>query len=119
MSVNTSILQLPLPCDDAVSWLVDKIRQVGLSVIRTFDLKAAVNAQIACPCPHHGTDICDCQMVVLLVYSGVAEPITLIAHGYNHQTWISVVDTPQQRADPSLEAAIRQVVTQPSLPSPL
>ena len=117
MSGNTSILKLQLPCDDAVSWVVEKIRQVGLSVIRTFDLQAARHAQMACPCPHHGTDMCDCQMVVLLVYGGGGEPVTLIAHGYNNQTWISVVDTPQQRADPRLEAAIRNVVGQPFLPS--
>lgn len=46
-------------------------------------------------------------MVVLLVYGGQRQPITVVAHGYNTQTWFSMVDTPQQRADPSLDSAVR------------
>src|SRR4030042_2278756 len=109
---NSPILTLDQPCDDAVDWVVSNVNKVGLSVIRTFDLQVAKDAQIACPCPHHGTDLCDCQMVVLLVYAGNLVPVTLIAHGYNHQTWFSVVDTPQQRADPRVEIIIRQIAAQ-------
>jgi hypothetical protein len=46
-------------------------------------------------------------MVVLLVYGSECQPVSIVAHGYNGQTWFSVVDTPQQRADPRVEAAIR------------
>jgi len=46
-------------------------------------------------------------MVVLLVYGSDRQPVSIVAHGHNGQTWFSVVDTPQQRADPRLEAAIR------------
>jgi hypothetical protein len=46
-------------------------------------------------------------MVVLLVYGSGRQPVSIVAHGHNGQTWFSVVDTPQQRADPRLEAAIR------------
>jgi len=49
-------------------------------------------------------------MVVLLVYGSERQPVSILAHGYNGQTWFSVVDTPQQRADPRLEAAIRQAL---------
>jgi hypothetical protein len=38
----------------------------------------------------------------------------LIAHGHDDQTWFYVVDTPQQRADPRLEMAIRQTLIPPS-----
>ena len=117
MSDNSPLLTLPQPCDEAVDWVVDRINQMGLSVIRTFDLQVARNANMACPCPHHGSGQCDCQMVVLLVYAGHREPVSLIAHGYNQQTWFSVVDTPQQRADPRVEATIRKVVLQPLLSS--
>ncbi|OGN94171.1 MAG: hypothetical protein A2Y88_04060 [Chloroflexi bacterium RBG_13_48_10] len=114
---NSLILTLYLPCDDAVDWVVDRIGQMGFSVIRTFDLQVARNTQFACPCPHHGTNLCDCQMVVLLVYAVNREPVTLIAHGYNNQTWFSVVDTPQQRADPRVETTIRQIMAQSLLTS--
>jgi len=40
--------------------------------------------------------------------------VAVIAHGYNHQTWFSVVNTPQQRADPQLEAIIRGLVASAS-----
>jgi hypothetical protein len=116
MNDNSPILKVDKPCDQAVDLVVDRFNQVGLLVIRTFDLQVAREAQFTCPCPHHGTNLCDCQMVVLLVYAGNREPVTLIAHGYNNQTWFSVVDTPQQRADPRVTMRIRQVVSQ-SLPS--
>jgi hypothetical protein len=116
MNDNSPILMLDQSCDQAVDWVVDRFTQVGLSVMRTFDLQVARETQLTCPCPQHGTDICDCQMVVLLVYAGSKEPVTLIAHGNSDQTWLSVVDTPQQRADSYVEKTIRLVVSE-SLPS--
>jgi hypothetical protein len=116
MNDNTPFMKMDQPCEEAVGWLADRLGRAGLSVMRTFDLQVACHIQIACPCPHHGTDLCDCQMVVLLVYQGNREPITVIVHGYNSQTWFSVVDTPQQRADPQLQATIRNVVSSQLLP---
>ena len=111
-----SFLTLEVPCDEAVKWVSDRVSYAGLSVIRTFDLQVARHAQMACPCPHHGTDSCDCQMVVLLVYQSNRRPLTMIAHGYSGQTWFSVVDTPGQRADPHLEAIIRRLLSSPFPP---
>jgi hypothetical protein len=108
MSDNTSPLAAGLPCDEAVRMLSDRVRLAGLTVVRTFDLQVARHAQTACPCPHHGTQGCDCQMVVLLIYKENHRPVTLVAHGNNGQTWFSVVNTPQQRADPELEALIHR-----------
>jgi hypothetical protein len=115
MSNNSHFLMLEQPCDEAVDWVSKKMNQAGLSVICTFDLQVARRAQTMCPCPHHGTDSCDCQMVVLLVYQDNRQPLTIIAHGYSGQTWFSVVDTPQQRADPHLEATIRRLLASPFL----
>jgi hypothetical protein len=109
MNDNSLILKLDQSCDNAVNWVVDRFSQEGLTVIRTFDLQAARQAQFIYPCPHHGTELCDCQMVVLLIYGENRDPVTLIAHGYNNQTWFSLVDTPQQRADPRVETTIRQI----------
>ena len=68
MNDHSAFIMLAQPCDDAVEWLSRMVSQAGLSVLRTFDLQTARQAQAVCPCPHHGTDQCDCQMVVLLVY---------------------------------------------------
>jgi hypothetical protein len=113
MSDNIPFLVLEQPCDVAVNWLAGQVSRAGLSVMRTFDLQVARHDQALCPCPHHGTDQCDCQMVVMMIYQLGQRPIAVIAHGYNGQTWFSVVDTPQQRADPHLEAIIRRLVVPP------
>jgi hypothetical protein len=120
MSDSPSILILDRPCDDAIDWVARQISDAGLRVTRTFDLHDARKGHIAihvdCPCPQHGTQPCDCQMVVLLVYGSDRQPITIVARGYNGQTWFSVVDTPQQRADPRLEADVRRAMVPQSLP---
>ena len=115
MHNHSTILTMDQPCEDAVKRAIDRFRLEGLSVIRTFDLQVARHAEVTCTCPHHGTELCDCQMVILLVYGGEAEPVTLIAHGYNRQTEFSVVHTPQQQADPKVEAAIRRCLPQPGM----
>lgn len=110
MSDSSPFLILEQPCDDAIDWVARQISSADLHVVRTFDLQVARHAQVDCPCPNHGTDQCDCQMVVFLVYGSERQPVSIVAHGHNGQTWFSVVDTPQQRADPRIEAAIRQAL---------
>jgi hypothetical protein len=117
MSENAALLMMDQPCDVAVDWLMQQARKVCLSVLRTFDLQIARDAQTSCPCPNHGSDLCDCQLVVLLVYEDHRGPLAIFAHGYEGQTWFSVVDTPQQRADPHLEAVIRCLLSSTSLPA--
>ncbi len=107
MSDKSPFLILEQPCDAAIDEVTQQISRAGLRVVRTFDLHVARHEHANCPCPHHGTDQCDCQMVVLLVYGSDHQPVSIVAHGYNSQTWFTVVDTPQQRADPRLEEAIR------------
>lgn len=117
MSNNSPILLLEQDCRDAVEWVIEQFASSGLQAMRTFDLQVARQANIDCPCPHHGTDQCDCQMVVLLVYKAGHQPISIVAHGYDGQTWFSVVDSPQQRADPKLEASIRHAIVSQKLPT--
>ena len=98
------------PCDEALQWTKKLLLQAGLRPIQTFDLHAARLALHECPCPNHGTEDCDCQMVVLLVYGKVAEPVTLFLHGNDGQTWLSIADDPHQRADAKLIHSIRQAL---------
>jgi hypothetical protein len=116
MSDNSTFLILEQPCNEAIDWLIQQIGKTGLQVVRTFDLNVARHTQDSCPCPHHGTEQCDCQMVVLLVYGTERQPVSIVAHGYNRHTGFSVVDTPQQRADPKLEAVIRRALA-PFIPT--
>jgi hypothetical protein len=111
MSDNSPFLIIVQSYDEALTWVTRRLSNVGLSVMPTFDLQAARLAHTDCLCPHHGTEQCDCQMVILLVYGSDHQPISLVAHSYGGSTWFSLVDTPQQRADPRLEEAIIQALT--------
>ncbi len=118
MNDNSPFLQLPWVCDQAVRWLEAHLVEAGMRVIRSFDLRSARVAEAGCPCPYHGTAQCDCQMVVLLVYLGNRGPVSIIAHGQGQQTWLVVVDTAEQPADPFLVAALNQAVDTALSPYP-
>jgi hypothetical protein len=49
-------------------------------------------------------------MVVLLVYGNAEEPVTLILHGNDGQTWLSIVNNPLQHAAPSIQSSIEQAL---------
>lgn len=116
MSDAYPFLILEQSCNEAIAWITRQVSGAGLQVMRTFDLQIARHDPADCPCPHHGTDQCDCQMVVLLVYADSYRPISLVAHSHDGKTWFSLVNTPQQRADPRLEATIRQALALQSIP---
>ena len=114
LSVNQS-------CDETLHWTKEQLLQAGLHPVQTFDLHTARLALHDCPCPNHGTNECDCQMVVMLVY-GKAEdvstlptvvntsPVTLILHGNDGQTWLSIADSPRQKPDTKFTVEIKQAL---------
>lgn len=109
--MNTStFLSVNHPCDEVLQWTKKQLLQAELRSIQTFDLRAARAGSHDCPCPNHGTNQCDCQMVVLLVYGKTAEPVTLILHGNNGQTQLSIADDPRQQADAKLIMVIQQAL---------
>ena len=110
MNTFPSFSALDLPCDKTLSWTKTQLSKANLRTMLTFDLRAAQHTPENCCCPNHGTKECDCQMVVLLVYGNASEPVTLILHGNDGQTWISIVDTPHQQANVELTALIQQAL---------
>lgn len=92
--------------------LIHKLDKAGLQVVRSFDLKAARAAQVNCTCPHHGTDQCDCQMVVLLVYDQDNLPFTLLLHGHDGHTQIAFVDPIEQTSSTLVAKTILRVILQ-------
>jgi hypothetical protein len=97
-------------CDEALQWTRQQLSLANLRAVQTFDLHTARLAMHDCPCPNHGTEECDCQMVVLLIYGKNAEPATLILHGNDGQTWVSIANDPQQRTNAKLSNSIRQAL---------
>jgi hypothetical protein len=97
MAVPDPFLSLNYPSDQSLVWLKERLSAANLYVVQTFDLTTARQGLDDCPCPYHGTDQCDCQMIILFVYSNGAEPATLILHGNGGQTWLSLVERPGQQ----------------------
>lgn len=110
MAVLNPFLSLNYPSDQALIWLKEKLAATSLRVVQTFDLHSARRGLEDCPCPHHGTEQCDCQMIVLLIYGNAAEPATLILHGNNGQTWLSITEHPDQRLSQAAVRAIRRAL---------
>ena len=102
--------------EEAVPGVVQRLAQTGYRVMCTFDLLDARAGQAACSCPHHGTDQCDCQMMVLLVYGMETQPVSLVVHSYDEMTWFYVVNTPQQRVDARSVDVIQQSLIPVDIP---
>jgi len=110
MSALIPFLVLDQTCDQVLAWVKQQLPSAGLRVVQTFDLQVARLAHPDCPCPHHGTNDCNCQMVVLLVYRKQDDPATLVIHGQDGRTWVSLVGPVGKRANQHLETAIRRAL---------
>lgn len=102
----TRIYSVKCRSEKAVSWAQEMLVCAGLQVSISFDLQLARETHTECSCPHHGTAECDCQMVVFLVYGQDACPASLIIHGRDGLTYLTLADTPGQRPSANLVAAI-------------
>jgi hypothetical protein len=49
-------------------------------------------------------------MIVLLVYGNVREPVSLILHGNDGQTWLSFGESLRPESDPELILAIQKAL---------
>lgn len=107
MTALSPFLSVDSSCDQALPMTQDLLSQAGLSTVQTFNLNTARLGAHRCDCPNHGTEECDCQMIVLLVYGESAEPASLILHGSEGKTWISIADPALQTVDMGLISKIR------------
>ena len=103
-------LSTDCPCDEALPRVNQQLKDAGLRTVQTFDLHSARSGTHGCSCTNHGTEECDCQMLVLLVYGGAVEPETLILHGNSKRTWISLADTVLQTRNPQLQLTIQKAL---------
>ena len=106
----TPFLSVNKPCHESLQWTKKQLLDAELRVVQTFDLHTARLGVHDCLCPNHGTEACDCQMVVLLVYGITADPATLTLHGNNGQTWFSLTNNPNQQVDIKLIATIEHAL---------
>jgi hypothetical protein len=106
----TPVLLVPHACNETAEWLKKQLSQNGWKVLQTFELQDARLGSADCACPHHGTQQCDCDMVVFLVYAREQEPVTLILHGSDGQTRLSFADDPNHKVNAGSVTAIRQAL---------
>jgi hypothetical protein len=116
MSALMPFLALDQTSDQVQTWVIEQLTSAGFRVAQTFDLQVARLAHSDCPCPHHGTENCDCQMIVLMIYQMESDPVTLVIHGQDGRTWLSLANPTGQRANQHLETAIRRALI-PRLPN--
>ena len=95
-------------CDSApvVRELTENLSAAGLRVVKTFDLHAACATLTDNICPHHGTEPCDCQLVVLQVHGIRTAPVSLIVHSHRGRTDLQWDDAPGFPPDPEGRALI-------------
>lgn len=98
--------------DKASDWVTGRLEEAALRVYRSFDLRSTRDAGGDCTCPDHGTDACDCQMVVLLIYRGQGAPATVVLYGHQGRTWMVLADAPDAELATMIEDAL--VSTRPS-----
>jgi hypothetical protein len=99
--------------DKAISLISLILQPLGFKVLPSFDLRAALASQPDCTCPHHGQQDCTCQMVVLLLYGQREQPSTLVLHGCDGKTYLSLVDTPLQRVEKGLPELLIKKLSKP------
>lgn len=121
MSTLMPFLALDQTCEQVQAWVNGQLTGAGFRVVQTFDLQAARLAHPDCPCPHHGTEACNCQMVVLLIYWKHESPATLVLHGQDGRTWLSLANPATRGPGHKLGAAIRRaLIPRPiDLPTPI
>ena len=107
MSTLIPYLTLTKSFEETFAWTTQQLNQIGLQVEQTFDLQVARLSHTGCTCPHHGTEQCSCQMVVLLVRYEEEDPLTLILHGNDGQTNLSLVSQTGKRFNRDVDAAVR------------
>ena len=110
MSTLMPFLVLDQTCNQVLVWVSQQLTSASFRVVQTFDLQVARLAHPDCPCPHHGTNACNCQMVVLLVYGKQDDPATLVIHGQDGRSWVSLAGPVGKRFNQHLEVVVRRAL---------
>src|SRR6266545_7630307 len=110
MSTLLPFLTLNQTFDQGEDWVRETLTNGGFRVVPTFDLQIARLAHPECECPNHGTEECSCQMVILLVYGKQEDPATLVMHGQDGKTWISLATPIETRSRQNLESSVRHML---------
>lgn len=107
--IMKNILTISKNSETSLALVAKLLFENGLQMERSFDLRIAQDADIVCSCPHHGTKLCDCQIVVLLIYGGTNNPDTVVAHSQDGRTHFSLVNNPEHSKSSNLINIFRKM----------
>ncbi|MEW5957029.1 MAG: hypothetical protein AB1801_04850 [Chloroflexota bacterium] len=96
-SIVDHTVRINQPNEQIIPELIQALERQELHAILTFDFQHARSPHVSCGCPHHGTEACNCQYAVLLVYNpqhGYEVYRTLTIHGRDEQVWLSLLKRP-------------------------
>jgi hypothetical protein len=121
MYAFSKLLSVSHSYEDLMGRVIPALAGSGWQVMQTFDLRTASGMGSQCSCPHHGTDLCSCQMAVYLVYSLAAEdgldPMVLVLHGRDGYAELGLAESRGVQAQAKLAAAIREALRTSASPS--
>jgi len=92
--------------------LLDVLRAMhreGFAARRSFDLQLArksLRHGAREPCPHHGTAACTCQYLVLQVDGGGRSPGSLVFHGFERTTRVTLLPPVEGEVERRLAAVV-------------
>jgi copper chaperone CopZ len=79
--------------DEATRITVETLSNQSYRVVTSFDLQNAAASHELCTCPHHGTDKCTCQYLVLLAYPcNQGKPLVIAVHGRGQKSYVSLLE---------------------------
>jgi hypothetical protein len=110
MYQTTHLITVQSSSQAVVDRVIQVLMEAGLQVIQSFDLQAAKTSPTHCACPYHDTELCDCQMIVLLAYNRENKPVTLVAHGKDGKTHIGILDDPSRDRSFVVDDMIRKAI---------
>ncbi len=108
VAMVTRLSTLDMDSETTIAHLTQWLTNQELRIVRSFDLQSACASFSDRICPHHGDYPCDCQLVVLLVYSAAAAPVSIMLHTHRGKTDIDLVDSPNNHLCQLLEKTIRR-----------
>ena len=109
--MENPFLVFKVNCPETVQTISPQLSQAGLQVVQTFELQMTQFDPGVCTCPRHGTQACNCQMSVLLVYEPGSPPASLLVHGYDGQTSFTLVDSARQSVPAGLVARLQSALS--------
>lgn len=111
MVTNKHLISLASSYETVIPLLTQQLISHGMVVRQSFDLQTAISVHTGCACPHHGTECCDCQIVVLLVYGEDQGPVSLVVHSQDGTTYLSFVENQIEKEAGLLVEDIFQVIS--------